>query len=163
MKQPNPNLSRNERLHFLLGEQSRVRRSRVRRRNTGLAATMILLVGGTAWLLTPRQPAVQPKSQPQQASTYTHSTPEPDESLSPVTEDTTFRITRVEDRSPKLTTVVQSTTPQRVEFISDLQLFIAMRAQGIDVGLVRSNGETRLAFNDEESRRRFEERPSLPK
>ncbi|MFU8829510.1 MAG: hypothetical protein ACNA8P_08770, partial [Phycisphaerales bacterium] len=71
--------------------------------------------------------------------------------------------TRVEDRSPKLTTVVQSTTPQRVEFISDLQLFIAMRAQGIDVGLVRSNGETRLAFNDEESRRRFEERPSLPK
>jgi len=163
MKPHEPNPSRSERLEFLLGEQSRVRRSRVRRRNTGLVATMVLLVGGTAWLVTPRQATVQPKSPPQQASTLTHGTPEPDQGLSPATEDTAFRITRVEHRSPKLTTIVESTTPQRVEFISDLQLFIAMRAQGMDVGLVRSNGETRLAFNDEESRRRFEERPALPK
>lgn len=162
MKRHTPSPSRNQRLECLLAEQSRVRRSRVRRRNTSLAAAMILLFGGTAWLVSPRQQVVQPQPSSQQVSTATQSTPGPDQASSPAPEEPAFRITRIEDRPLKLTTIVQIAQPQRVEYLSDIQLFIAMRGQGIDAGLMRSNGQTQLAFNDEESRRRFEEWSGSP-
>jgi hypothetical protein len=158
----NQKLTRNDRLDLLLSEQARVRRARVRRRNTGFAAAMLLLVGGAAWMLSPSQQTVQPQPSSQQASTTTHRTPEPDQATTTAPESKAFRITRIEDRSPRLTTVVQNAQPKRVEYINDLQLFIAMRAQGIDAGLMRSGGRTQLAFNDEQSRRRFEERSGSP-
>jgi len=154
--------TRKDRLDFLLSEQARVRRSRIRRRNTGFAAAMLLLVGGVAWMLAPSQHPVQPNRLPQQATTATHSTPESDQAATLAPESKAFRITRVEDRSLRLTTVVQNTEPKQVEYISDLQLFIAMRSQGIDAGLMRTGGQTQLAFNDEESRRRFEEQSGSP-
>lgn len=113
-------------------------------------------------MLSPTQQAVQPKLPSQQASSATHSTPDQDQATPPAPESKAFRITRIDDRAPRLTTIVQNSTPQRVEYISDLQLFIAMRAQGIDAGLMRTGGQTQLAFNDEESRRRFEERSGSP-
>lgn len=162
MTQRTPNLSRNQRLESLLAEQSRVRRSRVLRRNTGIAAAMILLVGGAAWLVSPRQQGVQPQPSSQQASTATHNTPDQGRAPSTAPEDPAFRITRIEDRPLKLTTIVERAEPSRVEYISDLELFIAMRGQGIDAGLMRVDGKAQLAFNDKESRRRFEEWSGSP-
>ena len=161
MNRPDSSPSRSDRLQDLLAEQSRVLRSRVRRRNAGLAAAMILLVGGVAWWSVPRQQVVQPQHQQQQAVAppiVPQSDPlQPEQSPPAATDARPFRIARIEGERLKLTTIVRSDEPSRVEYISDLQLFIAMRGQGIDAGLVRINGKTQLAFNDEESRRRFEQ------
>lgn len=156
MKQHDPNPSRSDRLDFLRAEQARIRRSRVQRRNAGLVAAIIVLVGGTAWLVSPSQQPLSPRPTPQQASTTTHSTPEPDQPGGREPGESGFRITRIEDPPLKITSIVRSATPRRVEYMSDVELFIAMRGQGIDAGLMRVDGRTELAFNDEESRRRFE-------
>lgn len=159
MNPQRPNPSRNDRLSALLREQSRVRRSRVRRRNAGLVAAMVLLVGSVAWLVSPRQQPMPPNPTTRHASASGQSTPDTPQPEPSAPADAPFSIARVADRPLTMTTIVQNTEPSRVEYISDLQLFLAMREQGIDAGLIRIGGRTQLAFNDEESRRRFERGP----
>ncbi|MFI4855105.1 MAG: hypothetical protein ACIAQF_09045 [Phycisphaerales bacterium JB065] len=169
MRPQKPSPSRSDRLEFLLTEQARIRRSRVRRRNTAVAAAMILLVGAVAWWAVPRQQVVPPQHQRQaakppvipQPDPLQPGLPRPDPARSDPTPPTAadsepFRIARIEDTPLKIVAVVSHDEPHRVEYINDLQLFVAMRAQGIDAGLMRINGTTQLAFNDEESRHRFE-------
>jgi hypothetical protein len=117
---------------------------------------MVLLVGTVAWLVSPSQPTLPAQPSRSQASTATTGESEGRPQQGDVSSDAAFRITRVSDRPAKLTTVIRSAEPRRVEYISDVELFIAMRGQGIDAGLMRVDGRTELAFNDEESRRRFE-------
>lgn len=153
------NPRRSERLRFLVQEQNRVRCSRLRRRNAGAVAMLVLILAGVIWMAAPtNQPvAVSPN---QQAS----STPEQADPLeSAETGQATFRVTRIEDRPLTLVRVVRRAEPQRVQMISDIQLYLAMREQGIDAGFIRVDGQTQLAFNDEQSRRRFEEAIDSPK
>ena len=159
MNPQKPSSSRHDRLSALLREQSHVLRSRVRRRNAGLVATMVLLVGSVAWLVSPRQQPAQPNPTTRHASASGQNTPGTPEPEPSAPADAPFGIARIADRPLTMTTIVQNTEPSRVEYISDLQLFLAMREQGIDAGLIRIGGRTQLAFNDEESRRRFERGP----
>ena len=159
MNPQKPSPSRSDRLGFLLTEQARIRRSRVRRRNTVVAAAMILLVGAVAWWAVPGRQVVRPQREQQAVNPPVMPPPDPqqpDQAPPAATGSEPFRIARIEDTSLKIVAVVHRHEPRRVEYIDDLQLFIAMREQGIDAGLMRINGTTRLAFNDEESRRRFE-------
>lgn len=154
-----PPVNRKDRLQSLLMEQSRVRRLRVRRRNATIATGVLLLAVGVVWWTSPPQPTLPQR--PQQAvhpPVAPQVDPPQSENGQPSElESGSFKIVRVEPATRRLTVVVSSAEPQRVEFIDDLQLLIAMRGQGIDAGLVRIGGTARLAFNDEESRRRFEQ------
>ncbi len=158
MNERKPTVNRNQRLQSLLMEQSRVRRSRVRRRNATIASAVLLLAVAGVWWASPGQPAQPQRSQqavnPPLAPQVDPPQSENGQPSQP--ESGSFRIVKVEPAARRLTVIVSSAEPQRVEFISDLQLLIAMRGQGIDAGLMRIDGTARLAFNDEESRRRFE-------
>lgn len=160
MNQSDSNPERNERLRSLFREQDRVRRIRLRRRNAGAVTMMVLILGGVIWMTVPSNHPVT-VSPNQHASSSKQQQASPAESTGAV--ESVFRVVRVEDQPLQIVTIVQRAQPQRVEIISDVQLFLAMREQGIDAGFMRIDGQTRLAFKDEQSRRRFEESIDSPK
>lgn len=149
MNTPRHQSDRDDRLASLLDEQRRVRR---RRRLTGASTASVLvaaLAAGFLWSLGPGQQSGPPKPAP--VATGVH------EQFPGVVEDKSRELAVVERVRGAQPRIIERALPRKlkVERITDVDLLIAMRRQGVSAGILRIGDRTEIALNTPDERGLF--------
>lgn len=149
MNTPRHQSDRDDRLASLLDEQRRVRR---RRRLTGASTASVLvaaLAAGFLWSLRPGQQSGPTRPTPVATGVQAQSPG--------FVEDTSRDLAIVERVRGAQPRIIERALPRKlkVERITDVDLLIAMRRQGVSAGILRIGDRTEIALNTPDERGLF--------